>query len=281
MLLWGSLFPAVKLGMKEWEIKSTGDIRLFAGLRFVICGGIIALFTLKDKASYRSAKSVILPILLSGFFSIILHYACTYSALGMTDASKTAILKQVGALFYVCFSFLFFKDDRFTLPKLFGALLGFGGIVAINSNISGLSFNIGDALILIASFSSVASTVISKRVFQKVSHVTATGISQLFGGIVLLAVGLIMNGTMGEASLKGVLILVYICASSIISYLLWFSVLKNGQVSKLFIIKFAEPLFACVFGAVLLGENVLKPQYLLAFLLIALGIWVSNAKKES
>ena len=248
MLLWGSLFPAVKLGMKEWSIESTGDILLFAGLRFVICGGMISLFALKDKASYKSAKSVIVPILLSGFFAIILHYACTYSALGMTEASKTAILKQVGALFYVCFSFLFFKDDRFTIPKFFGALLGFGGIIAINWGVSGLDFNMGDVLILIASFSSVASTVISKRVFQKVSHVTATGISQFFGGIVLLVAGLAMGGGMGEGTIQGFLVLAYICASSIISYLLWFSVLKNGQVSKLFIIKFAEPLFACVFG---------------------------------
>ena len=86
MLLWGSLFPAVKLGMKSWNIESTGDILLFAGVRFVICGGVIALFSLKDKSSYKSARSVIFPILMSGFFSIILHYACTYSALGMTDA---------------------------------------------------------------------------------------------------------------------------------------------------------------------------------------------------
>ncbi len=281
MLLWGSLFPAVKLGMKEWNIESMGDILLFAGVRFVICGGVIALFSLKDKASYKSARSVIFPILMSGFFSIILHYACTYSALGMTDASKTAILKQVGALFYVCFSFLFFKDDRFTLPKFFGVLLGFGGIVAINSNVSGLSFNLGDLLILIASFSSVASTVIIKNVLRTASYVTSTAISQFFGGAVLFLAGVIMGGGMGEGGIRGYLILVYICLASIVSYLLWFSVLKNGQVSKLFIIKFAEPLFACVFGAALLGENVLKPQYLVAFVLIALGICVSHIKKES
>ena len=281
MLLWGSLFPAVKLGMKEWSIESTGDILLFAGLRFVICGGIISLFAAGDKASYKSAKSVILPILLSGFFSIILHYACTYSALGMTDASKTAILKQVGALFYICFSFLFFKDDRFTLPKLFGALLGFGGIVAINSGVDGLSFNFGDALILTASFASVASNVISKNVFRKTSHVTATGISQFFGGVVLLFAGLVMGGGMGAPTLKGFLVLTYICVASIVSYLMWFSVLKNGELSKLFIIKFAEPLFACVFGAALLGENVFKPQYIIAFILISLGIYISHIKKES
>jgi len=47
---------------------------------------------------------------------------------------------------------------------------------------------------------------------------------------------------------------------------------KAEQISKLFIIKFAEPLFACVFGALILKEI----QYLAAFLLIAGGIYISN-----
>ena len=55
-----------------------------------------------------------MPIFLSGFIAISLHYGFTYSALKLTDSSKTAILKQIGVLFYVCFSSMFFKDDRIT-----------------------------------------------------------------------------------------------------------------------------------------------------------------------
>jgi len=49
--------------------------------------------------------------------------------------------------------------------------------------------------------------------------------------------------------------------------------------SKMFIIKFAEPVFASIFGALLLGENIFKIQYLLSFVLIASGIYISNMKK--
>jgi len=79
MLLWGSLFPMVKLGFSAYEVKGTADILLFAGIRFAICGGIICIFAaIKDKASYRPVKHSILPILLSGVFAIILHYGFTY-----------------------------------------------------------------------------------------------------------------------------------------------------------------------------------------------------------
>ena len=118
MLLWGTLFPMVKLGYTEYNIKSVGDILFFAGVRFTVCGFAICLYTLiKNRNSYKNAISSIYGVLLSGLFAVVLHYAFTYSALKLTDSSKTAILKQVGVLFYVCFSFLFFKDDKPTAKK--------------------------------------------------------------------------------------------------------------------------------------------------------------------
>ena len=54
------------------------------------------------------------------------------------------------------------------------------------------------------------------------------------------------------------------------------SIVKKGELSKLFIIKFAEPMFACIFGALILGENVFSIQYLSSFFLICIGILVSN-----
>lgn len=277
MLLWGTLFPMVKLGYGAYNIVTTGDILFFAGVRFTICGALICLYAfVTDKASFKDVKNALVPVLLSGLFAIILHYSFTYSALKLTDSSKTAILKQVGVLFYVCFSSMFFKEDKLTAKKLIGVLIGFVGIVAINANIDGISFNIGDVLIIAASFCTVFSNVISKKVFQTVKPITSTGISQLFGGMFLLIIGNLLGGGMDFAFSKSAFVMVYICLASIFSYSIWFTVVKNGELSKLFIIKFAEPVFACIFGAMLLGENIFRVQYILAFLLIATGIYVSN-----
>ncbi len=276
MLLWGSLFPMVKLGYSAYDITTTGDILLFAGVRFTVCGAIICLYALiRDKSSYKTAKSSMTPILLSGLFAIILHYGFTYTGLNLTDSSKTAIIKQIGALLYVCFSFLFFKEDRPTWQKFVGAALGFCGIIAINYGSGGISFNIGDFLIICASFCTVFSNVISKKALTKVKPVTMTGISQLFGGAVLLAVGLALGGKMSLALDKWY-IFAYICTASIFSYCIWFGVVKKGELSKLFIIKFAEPIFACVFGALILNENIFKLQYAFAFIMISAGIVIAN-----
>ena len=277
MLLWGTLFPMVKLGYGAYNIVTTGDILLFAGVRFTVCGALICLYAfVTDKASFKDVRTALLPVLLSGLFAIILHYSFTYSALKLTDSSKTAILKQIGALFYVCFSFVFFKEDKLTIKKLIGVIMGFAGIIAINANTDGISFNVGDVLIIAASFCTVFSNVISKKVFQTVKPIVSTGISQLFGGVVLLMIGKLLCGDISVAFDKSAFILIYICFASIFSYTIWFTIVKSGELSKLFIVKFAEPVFACIFGAILLGENIFKIQYALAFLLIGTGIYISN-----
>lgn len=285
MALWGSLFPCVKLGYLFGAIDSSSvaDILMFAAIRFAVCGGLVCLFCLLRRKTIGtpSIKSVG-NILLIGLFAIVLHYSCTYIGLSTTDSSKTALLKQSGVLIYVCFSFLFFKDEKFSIYKIIGAVFGFCGIIAINFSKSSLSFSFGDILILCASVCTVIQNIISRKSTQNCSALWITGISQFFGGIVLLIVSVSFGGEFPQMNFKFIMVFTYICIASIIAYTLWYYVLRTSELSKLFIIKFAEPLFACVFGAIILNENIFKLQYLAAFILISIGILIGHhtGKKE-
>lgn len=284
MLLWGLLFPLVKLGYQLFGITSTGDILAFAGIRFVVCGILITLFALvRDPRDFKPAKPHLLGVLLSGLFAIILHYGFTYTGLSLTDGSKTAIIKQLGAVFYICFAPLFFPDETLSVRKFAGLALGIGGILAINMVSGGMAFHIGDLLIIGASFCTVFSNVVSKKVFAHVDPIVSTGLSQLFGGVVLLIAGLAAGGDgtkLIPTGWQAWLVFAGIVAASVVSYCVWFTVVKKEALSKLFIIKFAEPLFASVFSWLLLGENIFRLNYLLAFLLISAGIVVANSKKN-
>jgi len=280
MALWGVLFPLVKMGYEAFGIVSTSDIIYFAGFRFTICGAAICIYGLiTEKENFKQVKHSVGPVLWSGVFAIILHYSLSYSGLMFTDSSKTAILKQIGSIFYVCFSWMFFKEDKLTWQKIAGVILGFGGIIVINTSAAGVSFGIGEILIIASSFCYIISNIISKKALTKVSPIAITGCSQLFGGVVLLIIGKAAGGTMTISFDRSLIIMLCICIASIFSYCLWFITVKNGELSKMFIIKFAEPVFASIFGALLLGENIFKIQYLLSFVLIASGIYISNMKK--
>lgn len=283
MALWGSLYPFVKLGYKAFNMDTSkiSNILLFVGSRFTLCGIVISIiaFFKKDKIEGQKGKALGL-ILLIGLFSIILHYSLLYIGMRSTDSSKSALIKQLGSLLYVCFAFLFFKSEKFSGYKIVGAIVGFLGIIAINFSGGGISFSTGDLLIVLASICIVTANIISKRVLANNSPFLVTGISQLAGGVVLIVVALIFNADLLSFNLKSILVFGYICTASTVSYLLWNYILRTSHLSNMFIIKFAEPLFACIFGAILLGENIFRLQYLFAFILISLGIVLGNKTKD-
>lgn len=284
MLLWGLLFPTVKLGYKVFGIETIGDTLTFAGFRFLICGIVITAFAaFRTPGEFKTLKTAWWRVLLAGVFAIVLHYAFTYVGLRSTYGSKTAILKQLGAVFYICFAAFFFPEDKLTLPKILGLVLGILGIFAINTNRSGFRFQVGDLLILGASFCTVFSNIISKKAFKLVTPIVLTCVSQVFGGIVLLLAGALSGGKITNvlpttASQYGVFAL--IVAASVVSYCLWFITVQKENLSKLFIIKFSEPLFAAVFSWIILDENIFRIEYAIAFLLISGGILVANMKKQ-
>lgn len=283
MALWGTLFPCIKLGYQAFNIDSGSipSILMFASVRFIVSGLIVCVYSLLRREKIAAPKKKqISNIVIAGLISIVLHYSFLYIGISTTDSSKTALIKQLGALIYVCFAFLFFKEDKFSIIKILGAVIGFLGIVAINYNSSGVSFSTGDILIIMASFCTVFSNIITKKTTSGTSPFWVTGISQLSGGLILLVIALCMGAEFLTFTLESTLVLAYICTASISGYTLWYYVLKHDSLSNMFIIKSAEPLFACLFGALLLGENIFKIQYLIAFILITIGIVLGNKAEK-
>lgn len=279
MLLWGSLFPFIKIGYKAFDIDTSfiPNILLFAGVRFIVCGGIISAFSAlkKNKMRFEIKKEMPL-IMLSSLFGIILHYICTYTGLAMADSSVTALLKQIGVFIFIPFSFLFFKEDKFKINNIFSAVCGFAGIAALSVKGDGISLGTGEMLVIAASLCSVASGVVGKNVMKTVNPVTMTGYSQIFGGIVLTAIGIMLGGHISVVSLQACAVFCYICTASIFGYCIWNYLVKNHDLSRLFIIKFLEPVFAAVFGAILLGEDIFNIRFVIALLLTGAAIVISQ-----
>lgn len=283
MALWGSLYPCIKLSYNAFSIDSGSvpDILLFAAIRFLVCGSFVSCFCMcRHKHLAKPSGKDVGFFLLIGLFSIVLHYGSMYIGLSMTDSGKTALIKQSGSLLYICLAFLFIKEEKFSYYRILGGAIGFLGVGAINLSPGSFRFGTGELLVLTASVCTVVANIISRRSVQKNSPYWLTGISQLSGGLILLAVALALGGRIPQISLRGLLLLGYICSASVISYMLWYRILQCSVLSNMLIIKFAEPVFACLIGALLLGENIFKLQYLLAFVLISSGILLGNKSKK-
>lgn len=279
MLLWGALAPFTKVGYEAFQIDTSylPNVILFAGLRFTVCGAVITvLFTAAKGRTKRPDGKSLWLVFLAGFFSVVLHYGFNYMGLTMIDSSEAVLVKQLGVVFFIPLSFLFFKDDKFTREKLLAAICGLGGVLVLNWSPEGLRIGRGELFVVAASFSLVISSVLGKRSMETVHPLAMTGYSQLFGGLVLLAAGAAGGGSISSVSISACMVFLYICAASIVSYCLWNWILSNNNLSELFIIKFLEPVFAAIFGAALLGEQVLQPRFLIALVLTGVAIFFSQ-----
>ena len=279
MALWGSMFPMIKLGYSALHI--AGDdiptIILFAGARFVVGGILLSAFTVvRDKKNAIPCAKDMSYILLGALFTIILHYTFNYIGLSLGEGSKTAIIKQISYLFLTCFAFTFDKSEKFSYFKIAAGALGFLGIIATGFDGTRVTFGAGDFLVLLASVSSAAGAIVSKNATRVLSPVKFVAYSQLFGGVLLFVAGLLMGGRITNIDIKGALVFAYICTASLISYLIWNMLLKKGSLSRLSLIKFTEPLFAVVLSGLILGEEIFRISYLLAFILMILAITVEH-----
>lgn len=230
MILWGSLFPFVKIGYSAFSIDTgrIGDIIMLAAMRFSVCGiiGCVIASLTGAKLETPIGKNI-LNLFFVGLFSVFLHYAFVYVGLTLTSGSKAVILKQLTPLLYACFSFLFIKTEGFSIYKIIGAVVGFCGILVINlgGNMDGLS--VGDILILLASLCTVISLVMSEKSVCGTSVLWVTGISQFLGGVLLFVLALIMGGKIPGFNAYSSVVFAYICFASITAYTLFFYIQKK------------------------------------------------------
>lgn len=281
--LWGSLYPIIKVGYNCFHISSNDipSLILFAGLRFTVSGLFLICISgikTKTKTKAKLSKNDMKYIILGALIPIVLHYGFTYIGLSLGEGSKSAIIKQVGFLFLSCFAFIFDKEDTFSFRKLVAGMIGFLGIIVTNTDQSGFSLTLGDVLLILSSFCGVLGSVIAKKAVKTIPVDLYVAYPQFLGGVVMCAAGFFMGGRITHIDIGAVLVFCYICAASICAYMLWNTLLKYNNLSKLAVIKFAEPLFAVMFSGLLLNENIFRLSYLVALILIFVAIIIENTK---
>ena len=247
---------------------------LFFGILLVGADGV------KKHSLDLPGRSCLGSILVVSMLTVVIHYALTYTGLALAESSKSAVLKQLGFLVVPGVAFLFRKEDKCSVRKVVAALLGFLSVIAVSFDGFTFVFGLGEILVILASFSSMFGQLISKNVYDKYEPTYIVAWSQLVGGVILVAAGLLLGGSISRVSWESVAVLGYMCFASITANVLWNTLIKYNDMSRLAVLKAMDPLFAAVFSAALLGENILKPTYLLSVVLLITAITVSGHKPK-
>ena len=285
-LLWGSAFPAIKLGYKWFDIKAeaTGAQILFAGCRFtlagiltVVIGSILARkILLPKRGSFR--KIAILSI-----FQTSLHYFCFYVGLAHTTGVKSSILNGISVFVAIMIAALVFKQEKLTKAKLLGSILGFCGIVLVNLNSEGLDFSFqmqGEGMIILSTVCYGISSALIRKYGKDENPVVLSGYQFALGGLVMIVIGYLTGGRLEIWSGKGIAILIYLAFVSAVAYTVWSLLLHHNDVSKVAVFGCLNPVFGAILSALILKESgqSFGIKEVIALVLISGGIFIVQKK---
>ena len=281
--LWGSAAPCIKVGYALFGIGSDSFSQLvFAGWRFAMAGVLTLIIALilgrREIWPNRSNIGAILSICL---FQSIIQYVCYYIGLSHTTGTKGALLSGTQTFFAILFAHIFLSNDKLTVPKSIGCLMGFAGVVLLQfvGELGGFSL-LGDGLVLLSAASAGMGALVSRVMTPGRDPVILTGWQLTFGGIFLLILGYGGGGSIGTITLKGSLLMLYLVILSSAAFTIWTALLKKWPVGKVSLYGFLIPVFGAILSAIFLSEKNWTVQSWCALGLVSAGIAVANYTKK-
>ena len=284
-VLWGSAFSGVKIGYEKFGIESSDSFSqmIFAGSRFALAGIMaVVIGSIMQKKILLPTKKSLYKIGIIGLFQTILQYVFYYIGLAHTTGVKAAINVSMNVFMALFISALIFKFEKITSRKIIGTLLGFGGILIINSSglTGGFTFT-GDGFILLSSVANGFSSAFMKKFSKDENPVMLTGWQFFFGGIVMCIAGFAGGGKLSKVSPSAIGILVYLAFVSAVAYSLWSALLKYNPVSKVSVYGFMNPICGVILSTIFLGEKgAFGLKGLVALVFVSVGIYIVNMKAK-
>ena len=210
---------------------------------------LLALRPALPRGSWWWRTAVISLLTVGGFFVLI------YVAGSRLPSSVAATLMACSAVATMLFAWPLLGERPRRRPVL-GAVLGLAGVVAlVGTSAVGLDA-VGLAASLLAMLSSSLGFVLTKRWRPPVPPLTFAGWQLTFGGLVIAAVALPVEGTppaMGVQELLGFAYLVLV--STALAYVAWFAGLRRLDATSVGLVGLLNPLAGAVLGLVAGGES--------------------------
>jgi drug/metabolite transporter (DMT)-like permease len=252
-VIWGSTWLVIKIGY--------GGLGPFnvAALRFLLAGAVLAVIIPALGTRWPRGRLEWSVVVFVGIALFGADYGLIYWGEQFIDSGLTAILFATLPLFTVALAHLYIPGDRITARKLSGTLVAFAGVVALFGESLRLDAEklVPMGAIIVATVCAAAAGVISKRHGATLHPAALNAPAMLIGGAVLTAAALATGEAVQlprEANTWAAIAYLAI-VGSVVSFLVYFSLLKTWSVTSLSFISVFTPAIALALGFVFLDER--------------------------
>ena len=251
-IIWGSTWLVIKVGY--------GGLGPFnvAAVRFFVASLLLAAIVPLTGARWPRGRIEWALIAWVGVVLFGADYGLIYWAEQYIDSGLTAILFATLPLITIAFAHVYVPGDRITTRKLAGTVLAFLGVAALFADHVRIDASKSWPMLAVVGAAACAagSSVASKRHGHDL-HPAALNAPAMFVGAIVLTVVALATGERfdlpRDASTWGA-VLYLALAGSVLTFLVYFSLLKTWSVTSLSFISVFTPAIALLLGFVFLEE---------------------------
>lgn len=277
---WGSSYLFIKIGVTAGLPPFTlVTLRLLIGTVLLATVVVIARERLPRERRFYAHISVV------GFFGIALPFVLITHAEASVDSALAAVLTAPVPLFVIPFAALLLADERLTLNKVVGVVIGLIG-VAVLVGFDPAQLGRGDflaELMLVAAAISYAIGAVYARRFVQGYRPMTLALFEVFSALVMAAVLAFVFEQPLSTNLTSDSIIAVVWLGlfgSGLAYLAFFRLLGRWGAARTSLVAYLLPVWGIILGALVLHEQI-PPQLLLGTGLVIGGIAIVNAKRDS
>lgn len=273
--IWGSAFLCIEIALTGFA-----PLTLAAG-RIVMAAAALTVATRLAGVRLPSDARTVGLLTVIGFFNTALPFVLISWGQQHIDSAMAAILMATGPFVALILSHLFTGDDRLTLPKVAGMLLGFAGVtvlVGVDALAGAKASVLGQLAVMGAAACYALSGVLTRRV-SHVAPLASAAMVLITGAAYMVPLALAVDRpwqSMPNGSAWLALGFLGLFPTGL-AYLLRFQIITAVGTTFMSQVSYLVPLFAVLWGWLLLSEIPAVSGWV-ALGLILCGITISRLR---
>jgi drug/metabolite transporter (DMT)-like permease len=253
--IWGSTWLFIKIGLDDLPPIT------FAGIRFVLASLILTLMVMIRRARWPRTRKEWTLIAVVGILQFALNYGLVFWGEQYISSGLAAVLQSTFPVFGLVIAHLYLPQERLTMGRVAGVLLGVFGVAVIFSDqlsIAGRMALLGSVALVLSAFFGSFSNVLVKAYGAKIDPQAMAAGQMVFGFVPLLAIGIATEGNpihFHWTTMAVVSLLYLVVVGSVVAFALYYWLVRNMNVTNTMLIALVTPPVAVILGMIVLHEK--------------------------
>ena len=275
-LIWGSSFLWIKIGVENITPFVLVTVRLV---------GLLVVMAVQ-RQSFPRDRNTIFKYIFMGVFNLVIPFMLITWGETKIDSSMAAILNGAQPLFVIVIAHFWLHDEKITLPRFGGLIIGFIGVVVLVAQDFKPGSLQGDILgqlaVVFAAISYATALTFSRKYLRGTKPVVQSTMILVVGAIIMWTLTPVVNGplVLPSTPLTWIAVIWLGLLGLCIAYLLFFYLNNAWGPTRASLVTYIFPVVGVFLGIIFLNE---QPSWNMVFgsLLVIGGIVVVNLKPRA